>query len=225
MNLIDPLWHWCWTTIRVLKQPLTLPFLCHELATSYQIDSNKVSNSKTAFTQCRHILKTARNVADRPPIHSKTAHFLPTDFENCRFWKWSFERHIFECSIVWMLEIDENRAFFDDFKTSFIDSLVVGAFFWHQIIGENVLSFQLWSFLLFSNCSSFVWALARNLQLSHVSLFSKCACIIWTQSNFKPDLWNCVKKKKLKVQLLHSFRIKRPQLFWDTLYEKWNKWV
>ena len=36
------------TTIKVLflKQPLILPFLCHKLATTCQIDSSKVSNSK-----------------------------------------------------------------------------------------------------------------------------------------------------------------------------------
>ena len=28
-----------------LKQPLTLPFLCHKLGTTHQIDSYKVSNS------------------------------------------------------------------------------------------------------------------------------------------------------------------------------------
>ena len=41
--------------------------------------------SKTAFTRCRHILKTVKNSTDRPPVHTKTAHFLPADFENGRF--------------------------------------------------------------------------------------------------------------------------------------------
>ena len=41
--------------------------------------------TKTAFTRCRHILKTVKNVTDRPPVHTKTAHFLPADFENDRF--------------------------------------------------------------------------------------------------------------------------------------------
>ena len=40
---------------------------------------------KTAFTRCRHILKTVKNSTDRPPVHTKTAHFLPADFENGRF--------------------------------------------------------------------------------------------------------------------------------------------
>ena len=52
--------------------------------------SNKASfyivvEIKTAFTRCRHILKTVKNSTDRPPVHTKTAHFLPADFENGRF--------------------------------------------------------------------------------------------------------------------------------------------
>ena len=38
----------------------------------------------TAFARCRNILKTVKNVTDRPPVHTKTAHFLPADFENGR---------------------------------------------------------------------------------------------------------------------------------------------
>ena len=41
--------------------------------------------TKTAFTRCRQILKTVKNVTDRTPVHTKTAHFLPADFENGRF--------------------------------------------------------------------------------------------------------------------------------------------
>ena len=41
--------------------------------------------SETAFTRCRHILKTVKNSTDRPPVHTETAHFLPADFENGRF--------------------------------------------------------------------------------------------------------------------------------------------
>ena len=40
---------------------------------------------QTAFTRCRHILKTVKNLTDRPSVHTKTAHFLPADFENGRF--------------------------------------------------------------------------------------------------------------------------------------------
>ena len=41
----------------------------------------------TAFKRCRHILKTVKNVTDRPPVHTKTAHFCrqvlkTVDFEN-----------------------------------------------------------------------------------------------------------------------------------------------
>ena len=43
---------------------------------------------ETAFTRCRHILKTVKNVTDRPSIQAKTAHFFgrqilkTVDFEN-----------------------------------------------------------------------------------------------------------------------------------------------
>ena len=32
-------------------------------------------------------LKTVKIVTDRPPVHTKTAHVLPADFENGRFRK------------------------------------------------------------------------------------------------------------------------------------------
>ena len=32
--------------MQFLKQPLILPFLCHKSTTAWQIDPNKVSNSK-----------------------------------------------------------------------------------------------------------------------------------------------------------------------------------
>ena len=48
-------------------------------------DNRALFNIKTAFTRCRHILKTVKNSTDRPPVHTKTAHFLPADFENGRF--------------------------------------------------------------------------------------------------------------------------------------------
>ena len=51
----------------------------------YGILPNKIFSSKTALTRCRQILKTVKNVTDRPPVHTKTAHFLPADFENGRF--------------------------------------------------------------------------------------------------------------------------------------------
>ena len=43
--------------------------------------------TKTAFTRCRHILKTVKNVMDMPPIHTKKALFCrqilkTVDFEN-----------------------------------------------------------------------------------------------------------------------------------------------
>ena len=45
----------------------------------------KYLHFKIAFTRCRHILKTVKNSTDRPPVHMKTAHFLPADFESGRF--------------------------------------------------------------------------------------------------------------------------------------------
>ena len=46
-----------------------------------------IIRTKTAFTRCRQILKTVKNVTDRPPVHTKTAHFCrqiskTVDFEN-----------------------------------------------------------------------------------------------------------------------------------------------
>ena len=47
----------------------------------------KIYRTETAFTRCRHILKTVKNVTDRPPVHTKAAHFCgqilkTVDFEN-----------------------------------------------------------------------------------------------------------------------------------------------
>ena len=53
-------------------------------------------HSKTAFTRSRDILKTVEDVADKPPVHTKTAYYLPADFENGRFWKRNSNRHILE---------------------------------------------------------------------------------------------------------------------------------
>ena len=41
--------------------------------------------TETAFTRCRHILKTVKDVTDRLRVHTKTAHFLPADLDNGRF--------------------------------------------------------------------------------------------------------------------------------------------
>ena len=38
-----------------------------------------------------HILKTVKNVTDRPPVHTKTAHF-----ETGRFWKWTSNQYIWK---------------------------------------------------------------------------------------------------------------------------------
>ena len=39
-----------------LKQPHILPFLCHKSATTDQIDSNKVSNSKLKLDLCNYVI-------------------------------------------------------------------------------------------------------------------------------------------------------------------------
>ena len=53
----------------------------------YPYDSEDLVSTrrKTAFTRCRHNLKTVKNVTDRPSVHTKTAHFLQVHFENGRF--------------------------------------------------------------------------------------------------------------------------------------------
>ena len=57
-----------WRTVEVLflKQPLILPFLCHNSATTCQIDSYKVSNSKLKADLCSSVkIKTIESTA--PP--------------------------------------------------------------------------------------------------------------------------------------------------------------
>ena len=63
------------------------------------------------------------NVTDWPSVHTKTAHFLPADFETGRFRKGNSNRAHFENSIEETLENDENRAFLDAFGTRLIDLL------------------------------------------------------------------------------------------------------
>ena len=72
---------------------------------------------KTAFTRCRHILKTVKNSTDRPPVHTKTAHFLPADFENGRFSKRNSNRHILETASCKHLKMVKIRTFSDAFGT------------------------------------------------------------------------------------------------------------
>ena len=40
----------------------------------------KLDMIQTAFTRCRHILKTVKNSTDRPPVHTKTPHFFAGRF-------------------------------------------------------------------------------------------------------------------------------------------------
>ena len=61
-----------------LKQGLILSFLCHKLATTCQIDSNKVSNSKLKPVQC-NCVKTKMIDATAPPQQPhKGAHIFGT---------------------------------------------------------------------------------------------------------------------------------------------------
>ena len=48
------------------------------------VASGDVNMAQTAFTRCRHILKTVKTVKDRPPVHTKKQ-FLPAGFENGKF--------------------------------------------------------------------------------------------------------------------------------------------
>ena len=35
-----------------------------------------------ALTRCKHIFKMTKNAKEISPVHTKTAHFVPVDFEN-----------------------------------------------------------------------------------------------------------------------------------------------
>ena len=56
-----------------LKQPLFLPFLCHESATTCQIDSYKFSNSKLEFDLCSCV-KIEMIEFTAPPQQPETGH-------------------------------------------------------------------------------------------------------------------------------------------------------
>ena len=95
--------------------------------------TRKVSRIKNTFTRCRHILKTVKNVTDRPPVHTKMAHFMQADFEDGN-----------QTGTVWKLHRvntrnDENRRSFNAFGTKLIDSYGVSSFLWHQILATCFL--------------------------------------------------------------------------------------
>ena len=54
--------------------------------------------------ECNHTIpahfENGENITDRSPVHTKTAHFLPLDFENSRFCKWNSNRHILKTALV-----------------------------------------------------------------------------------------------------------------------------
>ena len=74
---------------------------------------------QTTFTRYRYILKTVKNVTDRP-LHTKTARVLPADFENGAL-TGTLRSASREHSK--MMKIGENGTFFDAFKTRLINSL------------------------------------------------------------------------------------------------------
>ena len=119
-----------------------------------------------------------KNVTDRPPVHMKTAHFLPADFENGRFRKRNSNRHIFEmasCKHLKMTKTEHFSRFWND-TDQFLGCL-------HTYLAlKSCNEFLLSNFLPFSNCSGIVWTLTQVLQPSHFSLFSIRAVIVWTQS-------------------------------------------
>ena len=77
--------------INTAEQEIVLGILNIIICWAQRVESIPEVMLKTAFTRCRHILKTVKNSTDRPPVHTKTAHFLPADFENGApigtFWK------------------------------------------------------------------------------------------------------------------------------------------
>ena len=56
-----------------LKQPFFFTFVCHKSATTCQIDSNKVSNSKLKPELCNCAI-TEMTESTAPPQHSKNRH-------------------------------------------------------------------------------------------------------------------------------------------------------
>ena len=66
---------------------VNMPFLAFaEFVYHHFPDAKKnYFETRTAFTRCRQILKTVKNVMDWPPVHTKMAHLLPADIENGRF--------------------------------------------------------------------------------------------------------------------------------------------
>ena len=65
-----------------------------------QIEVCRFARLRRWDLDCVHTMpahfEDGENVMDRPPVHTKTAHFLPADFENGRFWKQNSNEHIFE---------------------------------------------------------------------------------------------------------------------------------
>ena len=57
--------------------------------------------------------ENGENSTDRPAVHTKTAHFLPADFENGRFRKRNYNRHILEmvsCKQLKMMKREHSQT-------------------------------------------------------------------------------------------------------------------
>ena len=56
----------------------------HDLSSNSHYTS-ELSENKTVFTQCRHILKMVKNLTDIPPVHTKMVNILAVDIEKGRY--------------------------------------------------------------------------------------------------------------------------------------------
>ena len=98
--------------------------------------------SLDCVTRCRCILKTVKNVMDRPPVHTKTAHCLLADFENGRFSKWNSNWHILETASCEQLKMMKTEHFSRLFASKLIDYLGVSTFLWHQNLAKIIFIFK-----------------------------------------------------------------------------------
>ena len=77
-----------------LKQPFILPFFCHKSATAFQIDSNKVSNSKLKLDLCNCVkIKTIESTAPPQQPYKRSTIFLGHPEYLERYFGVNFNRH------------------------------------------------------------------------------------------------------------------------------------
>ena len=85
-----------------LKQPLVLPFYCYKSASTHQIDSNKVSNSKLKPGLC-NCVKTGITELMAPPQqpHKRVTIILGHPVESAKYGvKEQKSYHIYHCQFV-----------------------------------------------------------------------------------------------------------------------------